>query len=146
MIADTITKLIGEAMKARDEIRLSTLRMLSSALNYEKIAKQHELNKEEELTVVRRELKKRKDAIEAYEKAGATDRAEKEKKEATILEAYLPAQMDDTELEKIVQETISETGVQGLGEMGKIMGAVMPKVGGRADGGRVSGMVKKLLS
>lgn len=146
MIANTITKLIGEAMKARDEIRLSTLRMLSSALNYEKIAKQHELNKEEELTVVRRELKKRKDAIEAYEKAGAKDRAEKEKKEAAILEAYLPAQMDDTELEKIVQEAISETGAQSLGEIGKIMGAVMPKVAGRADGGRVSGMVKKLLS
>lgn len=146
MITDTITKLIGEAMKARDEIRLSTLRMLSSALNYEKIAKQHDLNEEEELAVVRRELKKRKDAIEAYEKVGATDRAEKEKKEGEILEAYLPAQMADSELEKIVQDAIAETGVQSLSEIGKIMGAVMPKVMGKADGGRVSGMVKKLLS
>jgi hypothetical protein len=146
MITDTITKLIGDAMKARDEIRLSTLRMLSSALNYEKIAKQHDLNEEEELVVVRRELKKRKDAIEAYEKAGATDRAEKERKEGEILEAYLPAQMEDAELEKIVKDAIAETGAQGLSEIGKIMGAVMPKVAGKADGGRVSGMVKKLLS
>lgn len=146
MITDTITKKIGEAMKAKDEIRLSTLRMLSSALNYEKIAKQHDLSEEEELAVVRREVKKRKDAIEAYEKAGAHDRAEKEKKEAEILEVYLPAQMSDEELEKIVKETITETGVQGLNEIGKIMGALMPKVSGKADGGRVSAMVKKLLS
>ena len=69
MIADTITKLIADAMKARDEIRLSTLRMLSSALNYEYIAKQHELSEEEELEVVRHEAKKRRDAIEAYKKA-----------------------------------------------------------------------------
>ena len=80
MISDTITQKIAEAMKKRDEIRLSTLRLLSSALNYEKIAKQHDLSEEEELGVVRREAKKRKDAVEAYEKAGATERAEKEKK------------------------------------------------------------------
>jgi uncharacterized protein YqeY len=146
MIADTITKKIGEAMKAKDEIRLSTLRMLSSALNYEKIAKQHDLDEEEELAVVRRELKKRKDAVEAYEKAGAKDRAEKEKKEGEILEVYLPAQMDDAELEKIVKETISEVGATSLGDMGKIMGGVMPKVAGKADGGRVSAIVKKLLN
>lgn len=80
MIADTITQKIGEALKAHDEIRLSTLRMLSSALNYEFIAKQHKLSEEEELVVVRREAKKRKEAIEAYEKAKAQDRADKEKR------------------------------------------------------------------
>ena len=76
MIADTITQKIGEVMKAKDEIRLSTLRMLSSALNYEKIDKQHTLSEEEELEVVRREAKKRRDAIEAYKKAGANERAD----------------------------------------------------------------------
>src|SRR3990167_10613923 len=104
MISDTITQKIAEAMKKRDEIRLSTLRLLSSALNYEKIAKQHDLSGEEELAVVRREAKKRKDAIEAYEKAGATERAEKEKKELVILEEYLPAQMSEEEREQIIQE------------------------------------------
>ncbi|MBI2066050.1 GatB/YqeY domain-containing protein [Candidatus Woesebacteria bacterium] len=89
MIADTINLSIAKALKAKDEIKLSTLRLLSSALNYEFIAKQHVLTEEEELSVVRREAKKRKEAIEAYEKAGASDRAEKEKKEMAVLEEYL---------------------------------------------------------
>ena len=84
MIADSIGKQIQEAMKAHDEIRLSTLRMLLSALNYEKIAKQHELSSDEEITVVQREAKKRKDAIDAYEKVCAMDRAEKEKIELPV--------------------------------------------------------------
>lgn len=101
MITDTITQKIGEALKAHDEIRLSTLRMLSSALNYEFIAKQHKLSEEEELTVVRREVKKRKEAIEALRQAQGklttsgsdmTDRIKKEEAELKILEEYLPAQ------------------------------------------------------
>ena len=98
MIADTINQDIAKALKAKDEIRLSTLSLLSSALNYEFIAKQHKLSEGEELVVVRREVKRRKDAIEAYEKAGAKERAEKEKKEMAVLEEYLPAQMTDEEL------------------------------------------------
>jgi uncharacterized protein YqeY len=145
MIGDSITAKIAEALKAGDEIRLSTLRLLSSALNYEFIAKQHKLSEEEELVVVRREINKRNDAIEAYEKAGATDRAEKEKKEKEILEEYLPEQMSDAELEKIVDEGIKETGANSMADMGKVMGAVMPKVAGKADGGRVSALVVKKL-
>ena len=146
MIGDTINQKIAEALKAKDEIRLSTLRLLSSALNYEFIAKQHKLSKEEELVVVGREAKKRKDAIEAYEKAGAMDRAEKEKKELLILEKYLPAQMADEELTKLVEEAISQTGATTIADMGKVMGAVMAKVQGRADGGRASSLVKQKLS
>lgn len=145
MIADTITKQIAEALKAKEEIRLSTLRLLSSALNYEFIAKQHVLSEEEELTVVRKEAKKRKDAIEAYEKAGATDRAEKEKKELKILEEFLPQEMSDEELAKIVDAVISETGASSPSEMGRLMGPIMAKVAGRADGKRVSEMVKEKL-
>lgn len=132
-------------MKARDEIRLSTLRLLSSALNYEFIAKQHVLSEEEELSVVRREAKKRKEAIEAYEKAGALERAEKEKKEMAILEEYLPAQISDEELVKIVDAAIEEIGRAAMADMGKVMGVVMSKVGGAADGGRVSKMVSEKL-
>ncbi|OGM09971.1 hypothetical protein A2Y68_00915 [Candidatus Woesebacteria bacterium RBG_13_46_13] len=146
MIADTITKQIAEALKARDEIRLSTLRLLSSALNYEFIAKQHKLSEEEELVVVGREAKKRKEAIEAYEKAGAQDRADKERKELEILSAWLPAQMPDNEIEAIVTEAISQTGATSIAEMGKVMGAAMAKVAGRADGTKVSEMVKQKLS
>jgi uncharacterized protein YqeY len=145
MIGDSITAKIAEALKAGDEIRLSTLRLLSSALNYEFIAKQHKLSEEEELVVVRREINKRNDAIEAYEKAGATDRAEKEKKEKEILEEYLPEQMSDAELEKIVDEGIKETGANSMADMSKVMGTVMPKVAGKADGGRVSALVVKKL-
>lgn len=145
MIVPTINQKIAEAMKARDEIRLSTLRLLSSALNYEFIAKQHVLTEEEELAVVRREIKKRKDAIEAYEKVGAKDRVEKEKKERAVLEKYLPAQMPDEELIKIVDEAISALGATSMAEMGKVMGAVVPKVAGRAEGGRISKLVSEKL-
>jgi uncharacterized protein YqeY len=146
MIADTITKQIGEAMKARDEIRLSTLRMLSSALNYEFIAKQHKLSEEEEIAVVRREVKKRNDAIEAYQKAGATDRVEKETAEKKILEGYLPAQMPDEELEKLVDEAINQTGAKTIQEMGKVIGVVMGRAAGKADGSKVAELVKKKLT
>lgn len=145
MIADTINQDIAKALKAKDEIRLSTLRLLSSALNYEFIAKQHVLTEEEELSVVRREAKKRKEAIEAYEKAGANDRAEKEKKELAVLEEFLPAQMPDEELIKIVDEAISTLGAASMADMGKVMGAVVPKVAGRADGGRISKLVSEKL-
>jgi len=146
MISDTITQKIAEALKARDEIRLSTLRLLSSALNYEFIAKQHKLSEEEELVVVGREAKKRKDAIEAYQKVEAFDRAEKEQKELKILEEYLPQQMPDIELIKLVDEAISQTGAKIVADFGKVMGAVMPKVQGRAGGDRVSALVKEKLS
>jgi len=145
MIADTINQDIAKALKAKDEIRLSTLRLLSSALNYEFIAKQHVLTEEEELSVVRREAKKRKEAIEAYEKAGANDRAEKEKKELAVLEEFLPVQMPDEELIKIVDEAISALGAASMADMGKVMGAVVPKVAGRADGGRISKLVSEKL-
>jgi len=145
MIVDTINQKIAEALKARDDIRLSTLRMLSSALNYEFIDKQHKLNDEEELVVVRKEAKKRREAIEAYKKAGVNDRAEKEEKELSILKEYLPADISDEELEKIVDQVIKETGAQTVTDMGKVMGGIMAKTKGRAEGGKVSGLVKSRL-
>lgn len=145
MIADSINQKIAEALKARDEIRLSTLRLLSSALNYEFIAKQHKLSEEEELGVVRKEAKKRKEAIEAYEKAGAQERADKEKKELEILEEYLPEQLSDAEIEKIVDEAINETGAKTMVDMGKVMGAAVAKAAGRAEGGKISEIVRAKL-
>jgi uncharacterized protein len=150
MITDTITKQIGEAMKARDEVRLSTLRMLSSALNYEKIAKQHDLSQEEEVAVVKREAKKRKDAIEAYEKVGdgdgIKDRIEREKSELEILKEYLPEELGDNELQILVEEAIEETGAESVKDMGKVIGMVMEKAKGRADGGRVAQIAKTKLT
>ncbi|EKD62027.1 MAG: hypothetical protein ACD_52C00323G0011 [uncultured bacterium] len=141
MIADTIQKQIIEALKARDEIRLSTLRMLSSALNYDRIAKQHVLSTEEELAVVNKEAKKRRDAIEIYDKAGEAARSAKEKKELAILKDYLPKELSGVELEEIVSSAVAESG----GDFGRTMGLVMAKVKGRADGAKVARVVKGKL-
>lgn len=145
MIAPTINEQIAAALKARDQIRLSTLRMLSSAFNYERIAKQHELSEEEELEVVKREAKKRKDAIEIYNKADEIERAHKEQQELAVLEEYLPKQMSDEQLTHIVDTTMHEMGALTASDMGRIIGAVMHKVAGQADGGRVSAIVKSKL-
>lgn len=145
MIAQKMQKQIGEALKAKDAVRLSTLRMLSSAFNYEKIAKQHELNDDEEVEVIKREAKKRRDAIEAYKKANAPDRAAAEEAELKILNEYLPEQMSDEDLEKIVTDAIAKTGAKEMKDMGKVIGMVMGQTKGQADGGRVSAIVKEKL-
>lgn len=146
MISQNINQQIVEALKARSEIRLSTLRMLSSAFNYERIAKQRELTEEEELDVVRKEAKKRRDAIEIYKKANDLERLEKETRELQVLEEYLPAQMTDADLEQLVESTIHEMGVSTISDMGRVIGAVMHKSQGRVEGGRVSEVVKAKLT
>lgn len=146
MIIDSLSSKIAEAMKAHDAVRLSTLKLLLSALNYEKIAKQHDLTEEEELAVVRREAKMRKDAIDSYEKAGATERADKEKQELIILEEYLPAAMSDVDLEKLVDEAIKEINPSGMQDIGRVIGAVVKKTNGTADGSKVAELVKRKIS
>lgn len=146
MITETIKKQIIEAMKAKDELRLSTLKLLSSSLHNAEIDKRRVLNEEEELEVVAKEAKKRKDAIEAYEKAGQKERADKEKKELEILSQFLPEEISDDELGKIIDETVKELGVSNMQDMGRAIGAVMAKVKGRADGKKVSDVVRAKLS
>lgn len=146
MITEKVKKQIIKVMKAKDEIRLSTLRLLSAALHNAKIAKQDDLTKEEEIGIVQKEAKKRKDAIEAYEKAGVQDRADKEKKELKILQEYLPKEMGDEELTKIVKEVISASGAENIKDFGNVMGQLMGKVKGQADGKRVAEIVKKSLT
>ncbi len=145
MIKDEITKKIGDAMKARDEVRLSTLRLLSSALNYEFIAKQKELTEDEELLVVRREIKKRKEAIDVYRKAGQIERAEREQRELEILEEFMPEVASQEEIEFLVEQVIKKVG-RSPSNFGVIMKEVMGKLGSRADGSLVSGIVKEKLS
>ncbi len=145
MIREGINKKIAEALKAHDEIRLSTLRLLSSAFNYEFIAKQHELSEDEELVVVRKEAKKRKEAIEAYEKAGYKDRAEKEAKELAILQEFLPPEISEDEIAKLVEEAILETKASQISDMGKVIGLVKAKTKGAADGAIIAEMVKNKL-
>ena len=145
MIAQNIQKMIGEAMKAHDSVRLSTLRMLSSAFNYEKIDKKHDLTEEEELVVIRKQAKERKDSIEAYDKAGRSELASSEKAELAILQEFLPPEMDSTELDKIVTEAIASTGATSMADMGKVIGAVKAKVGTSVEGGTIAELVKSKL-
>ena len=145
MIGDTINQKIGEALKAHDEIRLSTLRLLSSAFNYEFIAKQHKLSEDEEISVVRREAKKRKEAIEAYEKAGYKNRADKEKKELVILQEYLPPEITDEELAILVDDAVKEINPSSMADMGKVIGLVKAKTKGAADGAKVAELVRSKL-
>jgi hypothetical protein len=155
IITDNLPSEIREAMKGGDKIRLSTLRLLSSALSYEKIAQQRELTQVEEMAVVRSEAKKRKDAMEAYGKAGSPERAELEKQELEILQTYLPPEMGEEELMKLVEAAIVEfkaslppdASPQAIqAGMGKVIGAVAGKANGTADGRRISEIVKTKLS
>ncbi|OGM08665.1 hypothetical protein A2W13_03220 [Candidatus Woesebacteria bacterium RBG_16_36_11] len=146
MITDTISQKIAEALKGKDELKVTTYRLLASALNYEFIAKQHKLTEEEEWVVVEREIKKRKEAIEAYEKAKAQDRADKEKEEMEILVKFLPKQLSDEEIEKIVKVALDKTKATSMSDMGKVMGLVMSQVKGKADGNKVLEIVKKNLA
>lgn len=146
MITKTLSEQIKEALKKGDSIRISTLRLLSGALHNEEIAKQKGLSEEEEITIVRRELKKREEAAEAYRKGGRPEAADKEEKEAEILKEFLPAQMPEKELVKIVEQVISQTSASGPQDFGKVMGAVVARVKGQADGKVVARVVREKLN
>ncbi len=147
MISDTIQKQIREAMKAKDEVRLSTLKLLSAALTNAEIEKKREkLTEEEEIKIVNSEAKKRSDAIALYEKAGRQELVDREKEELKILQEFLPEQMSEEKLASLVEQGIAEVGATGIADLGKVMSAVMPKVKGQADGNRVSNIVRQKLS
>ncbi|MFC5140004.1 GatB/YqeY domain-containing protein [Actinomycetospora rhizophila] len=136
------------AMKARDEVRVSTIRMALSAINTEEVAGEshRELSDDEVVTVLGRESKKRRESAEAFDGAGRTELAERERAEQAVLTDYLPAQLSDEELTSLVAAAITETGAAGPQQMGQVMKVVQPQVAGRADGRRVSGEVKRQLS
>ncbi|MYW95514.1 GatB/YqeY domain-containing protein [Amycolatopsis rubida] len=136
------------AIKARDQLRSATLRLTLSAIGYEETAgdSARELSDDEVRKIITREVKKRRDAAEAFEKAGRAESAERERAEAEVLTAYLPAQLSDDELRTLVTEAVTETGASGMAGMGAVMKAVQPKIAGRAEGSRVAAEVKRQLS
>ena len=129
------------AMKAGERDRVTALRMLADALQ-----KDLKAGGSDEVAVLRRERKRRLEAADAYREGGSGDRAEAEEAEAREIERYLPAELPDAELAELVDAAVAESGAEGPSDMGRVMGAVMPKVGGRADGKRVSAMVKDRLA
>jgi len=156
MLSSEINKKIVEALKARDGVRLSTLRLLSSAFNYERIDKQHELTDEEEISVIRREAKKRSDAIEAIKLAqgkitSSTEeelkaKLAKEEEELKILKEFLPQEIPDEDLIKMIDAVIVRKGVSGFGDMGKVIGEVISQAKGAANGKRVADLVRSRLT
>ncbi len=134
------------AMKAGETERVSVLRMAKTALKNEEIALGHPLTDNETILVLAKQAKQREEAAGEYARGGRTELAEKEQREAAVLRAYLPAQLSEDELEQLVDEAIATTGASGPADMGKVMGAVMAKTAGRADGGRVSSIVKRKLA
>jgi hypothetical protein len=132
---------VRDAMKAGERERVGALRLVVDALQQDAKA-----GDGDELAVLRRERKRRLEAADAYREAGNDDRAEAEQREAELIEGYLPAQLSDAEVDAAVEEAIQEVGATGPGDMGKAMGAVMPKLDGRADGKRVSEAVRMRLA
>ena len=145
-LSDRLNEDLKQAQLNREELKVGVLRMLISEVRYAQIAKNSALTEADYLAVVQKELKKRKEASESFSNAGRAEQAGKEDAEAEILMTYLPAQLSDEELTQLVSETIKEVGVNSVQDMGRVIGVVMSKVQGQADGGRVSSVVKELLS
>ncbi|HET7628415.1 MAG TPA: GatB/YqeY domain-containing protein [Bacillales bacterium] len=145
-LKDRLTEDLKQAMKAKEKKKLSTLRMIRSSLQNEQIKLGRALSEDEEITVLSRELKQRKDSLQEYEKAGREDLAEGERADIAVIQAYLPEPLSEEDLERIVDEAIAETGAEEKGDMGKVMSVVMPRVKGKADGSHVNRLVQQKLS
>ncbi len=145
-LQDRLSQEIKSAMLAKDQDRLGALRMLKSAIGYYQIEKKTEtLPDSDFIFLVQKEIKKRRDSIDQFEQGGRAELAAKEKQEITVLEAFLPQALPPDELEKLVRDTIAETGATSKKDMGAVIKSVQAKAAGRADGKSISQLVGKLL-
>ena len=148
MLKQKLRDELKQSMLAQDAPRTSVLRLLLSAINYCEIQKGgagYEATDEDVLQVIAKEAKQRKDSIEQFTNAKRLDLVDKEKKELEMLQTYLPAQMGEEEIKKLVIEVIKETNAKGMQDIGKVIGALMPKIKGKADGNLVSKIVRESL-
>jgi uncharacterized protein YqeY len=139
---------LTQAIRNRDEVQSGTIRMLLAAITNEEVAGKAAkvLSDAEIITVLSREAKKRREAVEAYTQAKREDLANKEKAEAAVIAQYLPEQLSEDEIKKLIQEAIASTGAVGPSGMGLVMKQLQPKIAGKADGGLVSALVKAALA
>jgi len=149
-IIDRLNEDLKAAMRAKDKVRLRTLRSLRSALKNKEIDQRQEgaetvLSEQDQLAVLRKQANQRKDSIEQYEEAGREDLVQKEREELAVLEEYMPEQMSDDELRDRLQAIIDDVGASSMGDMGPVMGRAMSELRGRVDGSRVQEMVQQLL-
>lgn len=140
---------LKQSMLTRDELKTSVLRMLLSTISYletQKGGAGYEATEEDVMASIQKEAKQRRDSIEEFTKAGRQELADKEQKELELLQKYLPEQLSEEEIKKFVEEAISATGASSISDMGKLMGALMPKIKGKADGNLVNKIVREKLS
>jgi uncharacterized protein YqeY len=144
-IADRLSEEIRKAMKAGDRTRLQTLRLLATSVRNREVELGRDLTGEDLVEVATREVKRRKEAAEAFERGARPELAEKERAEEAVLEAYLPEQLSEEEIRTAVEEAIAATGASGPGDLGKVMGRVMGRLKGRVDGSEVNRLVRERL-
>ena len=144
-LKDRLTADFKDAMKAHDDIRKNTINLTRAAIKQYEVDNRVELDEQGIIDILNKQVKMRKDALSDFEKAGRTDLIEAYKKEIDILTVYLPEQLTEEELTSIIMETKSELGIEDKSGMGKLMGAIMPKVKGKADGDAVRKIVQRIL-
>ncbi len=145
MLQDKLQEDLKNAQLARDGVKVSTLRLLLSEIKNAEIQKGEVLSDQDLIPVLQREVKKRKEAAAGFRSGGREEQAKKEESEEAILQSYLPAQLSNEQLTKIVEESITKLGATSIADMGKVIGVVMSEVKGQADGGSVSALVKEKL-
>ncbi len=134
------------AMRAKDSVRLGAIRLLLSAIKQREVDERIELTDMDVIAVIEKMLKQRRDSIAAFESANRTDLADIEKFEVTVLQTYLPQQLSEDEIKVILDQVVVDTGAQGVKDMGKVMAAIKPLIAGKADMGKISGLIKARLA
>jgi len=147
-LKETLKRDLTEAIRSSDKVVSGTIRMVLTAITNEEVSGKEArvLSDEEIITVLSREAKKRREAAEEFAKAGRTDRAADEKAEGEVIAKYLPAQLSEDDIKKLIADAVASTGAAGPADMGKVMGAIKPKIAGKADGALVSSLVKAALA
>ena len=147
-LKETLKSDLTEAIRSSDKVVSGTIRMVLTAITNEEVSGKEArvLSDEEIITVLSREAKKRREAAEEFAKAGRTDRAAEEKAEGEVIAKYLPAQLSEDDIKKLIADAVTSTGAAGPADMGKVMGAIKPKIAGKADGALVSSLVKAALA
>ena len=140
-----ISEDMKNAMRAKDSARLGTIRLLQAAIKQREVDERIELDDSAVIAVIEKMLKQRRDSIAAYESANRNDLADIEKFEVTVLQTYLPQQLTEDEIKQILETVVTEIGASGIKDMSKVMAAIKPLVAGRADMGKISGLIKTRL-
>ena len=145
-LKNTITEAMKTAMREKDKARLGVIRLMTSAMKQIEVDERIELDDARVLTILDKMLKQRRESIKQYEAAERQELADQEAFEITVIQEFMPSQLDDAEIDAIIDDAVATTGASGMKDMGKVMGIIKPKLAGRADMGAVSGKIKAKLS